>query len=129
MQPLTRTQKAAGPRDESTRNHPAWIVKCKVKDFLATWRYAFNMRLIYGLHLSYQYQIGSHQYGADDSMKNLGSNTTSSLGSNTSTIVSSIQSFFLDQWVQLKAGRSIEDHLGDRSCFRNTGLFNQLSKH
>ena len=52
-----------------------------------------NMRLIYGLHSSYQYQVGSYQYGADG-FKNLGSNTTTNLGSNTSTIVSSIQSFF-----------------------------------
>ena len=41
------------------------------------------MRLIYGLHSSYQYQIGSYQYGADG-FKNLGSKT----------IGSSIQSFF-----------------------------------
>ena len=77
LQPLTRTQKAAGPRDESTRDHPAWIVKCKVKDFWATWRYAFNMRLIYGPHFSYQYQVGSYQYGADG-FKNLGSKTVGS---------------------------------------------------
>ena len=30
---LTRTQKAAGPSVGSMRNHPAWIVKCKFKDF------------------------------------------------------------------------------------------------
>ena len=39
---LARTQKAAGPSEESMWNHPARIVKCKFKDFLATWRYAFN---------------------------------------------------------------------------------------
>ena len=32
---LTRTHKA-GPNDESMRNHRAWIVKCKFKDFRAT---------------------------------------------------------------------------------------------
>ena len=41
------------------------------------------MPLIYGLYFSYQYQIGSYQYG-DDGFKNLGSKT----------IGSSIQSFF-----------------------------------
>lgn len=30
---LTKTQKAAGPSDQSLRNHPAWIIKCKFKDF------------------------------------------------------------------------------------------------
>ena len=44
---LTRTQKA-GPREESVRNHPAWIVEWKFKDFRATWRYVLNILLIYG---------------------------------------------------------------------------------
>ena len=49
--PLTRTQKGAGLSDKSMRNHPAWIIKCKVKDFLANWRYAFNiLGLIYGFN-------------------------------------------------------------------------------
>ena len=45
---LTRTQEAADPSEESIRNHPAWIVKCKFKDFRASWRYAFNILLICG---------------------------------------------------------------------------------
>ena len=52
---LTRTKKAAGPKEGSMRNHPAWIVKWKFKDFRASWRYVFNIFLIYGLHSSYQY--------------------------------------------------------------------------
>ena len=35
---LSRTQKAAGPGEESMRNDPAWIVKCTFKDFRTTWR-------------------------------------------------------------------------------------------
>ena len=62
---LTRTQKAAGPSEESMRNHPAWIVKCTVKDVRATRRYVFNMLLICGLYSFYQSQSGSYQYGAD----------------------------------------------------------------
>ena len=50
---LTRTQKTAGPSEESMGNHPAWIVKCKFKDFRTTWRYVFNILLIYGLYCSY----------------------------------------------------------------------------
>ena len=80
---LTRTQKAADPSEESMRNHPAWTVKCKFKDFRATWRYVFNILYIYGLYSSCQYQIGSYQYSADG-FKNLGSKT----------LISSIQSFF-----------------------------------
>jgi len=62
---LTRTQKAAGPSEESMRNHPAWIVKCTVKDVRATRRYVFNILLICGLYSFYQSQSGSYQYGAD----------------------------------------------------------------
>ena len=28
------------------QNHPAWIVKCKFKDFRDTWRNVFNILLI-----------------------------------------------------------------------------------
>ena len=80
---LTRDQKAAGPGEESMRNHPTWIVKCKLKNLRATWSYALNILLIYGLYSSYRQQIGSYQYGADG-FKNLGSKT----------IGTSIQSFF-----------------------------------
>ena len=55
----TKTQKAAAPSEESMRNHLAWIVKCKFKDFRTTWKYVFNMLLIYCLYSSYQLQIGS----------------------------------------------------------------------
>ena len=51
---LTRTQKPADPSEESMRNHLIWIARCKFKDFWATWRYAFNMLLIYDLYSSYQ---------------------------------------------------------------------------
>ena len=40
---LTRTQNAAGPSEESMRNNPVWIVKCKFRDFRATWRYIFSI--------------------------------------------------------------------------------------
>ena len=51
---LTSTQKAAGPSEESIRNHPVWIVKKrKFKDFRATWRYVFNILVIHGLYSSY----------------------------------------------------------------------------
>ena len=49
---LTRTQKAAGPSEESMRNLPAWTVKCKFKDVRATRRYVFNILLICGLYSS-----------------------------------------------------------------------------
>ena len=80
---LTRTQKAAGPSEESMRNHPAWIVKCKFIRIL---------ELVGGLYSTY-FQFmgfippinnnGSHQYGADG-FKHWGSKT----------IGGSIQSFF-----------------------------------
>ena len=50
---LTRTQKAAGPGEESTRDHPEWIVKCESRHFRATWRYVFKILLIYGFYSSY----------------------------------------------------------------------------
>ena len=37
----SRTQKATNPSEESMRNHPAWIITCKFKDFRATWRHVF----------------------------------------------------------------------------------------
>ena len=37
----------------SLRSHPAWIVKFKFKNFRSTWRYVFNILLMYGLYSSY----------------------------------------------------------------------------
>lgn len=51
---LTGPKKPASPSEESMRNHPACISKWKFKDFRATWRYVFNILLIYGLYSSYQ---------------------------------------------------------------------------
>ena len=51
---LSRTQNAAGPSEESMRNQSAWVVKCKCKDFRATWGYVFNIVFIYGLYSPYQ---------------------------------------------------------------------------
>jgi len=106
---LTRTQKAAGPLDESMPSHPAWIVKCKLKDFWAAWRYAFKMQLIYGLYFSYQYQIGSYQYGANG-FKNLDSKT----------IGSSIQSFCWDQWCEHTL------HNGMHPCMNDVNIFSEV---